>query len=73
VPTVALRSIEVGQASWMTHATDAGTVGVDVQASDQSGATYGLHYTVALKRQPLGGAGRWFVSGIESNPSRGGA
>jgi hypothetical protein len=73
VPPVALRSIEVGQASWVTHDAGAATVGVDVQAADESGATYGLHYTVSLRRQPPSGAGRWFVSGIESNPSRGGA
>jgi hypothetical protein len=65
VPTMALSQIQIGQIDWLTQGH---SVGVSVQANDKSGATYALHYTVALERQPSPGGSRWFVSGINSTP-----
>jgi len=63
VPTIALNQIQVGQIDWLTQGH---SVGVNVQANDKSGATYTLHYTVALEQQPSPGGSRWFISGINS-------
>jgi len=63
VPTMALSRIQIGQIDWLTQGR---SVGVNVQASDRSGATYSLHYTVGLERQASPGGSRWFVSGINS-------
>jgi hypothetical protein len=63
VPTMALGQIQVGQVDWLTQGR---SVGVAVQATDKSGATYTLHYTVALEQQPAPGGSRWFISGIDS-------
>jgi len=65
VPTMALSQIQVGQIDWLAQGH---SVGVSVQANDRSGATYTLHYTVALERQPSPGGSRWFISGINSIP-----
>ena len=65
VPTMALSHIQVGQIDWLTEGH---SVGVGVQAMDKSGATYTLHYTVALEQQPSPGGSRWFISGINSSP-----
>jgi hypothetical protein len=67
VPDTPLSRIQVGQIAWLEQGR---SVGVDVQASDRSGATYTLHYTISLVEQPsAGGGSRWFVSSIESRGS----
>lgn len=63
VPSMTLKHIQISQIDWLTQGR---SVGVSVQANDKSGATYTLHYTVALERQPSPGGSRWFVSGINS-------
>jgi hypothetical protein len=67
VPDTPLGRIQVGQIAWLDQGR---SVGVDVQASDRSGAAYTLHYTISLVEQPsAGGGSRWFVSSIESRGS----
>jgi hypothetical protein len=60
----ALASVHVTRVAWQVPGR---AVGADVQASDQAGAGYSLHYELSVIRQ-----GRWYVTAIESSPTTGG-
>jgi hypothetical protein len=60
----ALAGVQVTRVAWQEPGK---VVGADVQASDQTGAAYSLHYELSVIRQ-----GRWYVTAIESSPTTGG-
>jgi hypothetical protein len=60
-----LSGVQVTRVAWQVPGR---VVGADVQASDQAGAAYSLHYELSVIRQ-----GRWYVTAIESTHSSGGA
>jgi hypothetical protein len=61
----ALSGVQVTRVAWQLPGK---VVGADVEASDQTGASYSLHYELSVIRQ-----GRWYVTAIESSPTPGGA
>jgi hypothetical protein len=60
----ALAGVHVTRVAWQVPGK---VVGVDVQASDRTGAGYSLHYALSVIRE-----GRWYVTAIESSPNTGG-
>jgi hypothetical protein len=60
-----LTGVQVTRVAWQLPGR---VVGADVQATDQAGGTYSLHYQLSVTRQR-----RWFVTAIESTTTAGGA
>jgi hypothetical protein len=60
-----LIGVQVTRIAWQLPGQ---VVGADVQASDQAGGTYSLHYQLAVIHQR-----RWYVTAIESTTTAGGA
>lgn len=56
--------LRLAQLERMTWAAP-GQVGVDLQATDRTGATWELHYTLAVSRRD-----RWYLTAIETNPTQ---